>query len=99
MDFLMRSLSNDLDNIMTVMNEICAVQTENDYIFLEVTGTEEITLEKKYPGVKTKFMGRINNVRVPFSVDVGIDDIIVPDALIRHLSTRLEGFEAPEIYT
>ena len=44
-------------------------------------------------------MGHINNVRVPFSVDVGVDDVIVPDAVVRHLSTRLEGFESPEIYT
>ena len=99
MDFLMRSLSNDLNHIKIVMNEICAVKTENDYILLEVTGTEQITLEKKYPGVKTKFIGHINNVRVPFSVDVGVDDVIVPDAVVRHLSTRLEGFESPEIYT
>ena len=48
MDFLMRSLSNDLNHIKIVMNEICAVKTENDYILLEVTGTEQITLEKKY---------------------------------------------------
>ena len=99
MDFLMRSLSNDLDHIKDVMSEICAVQTENSYILLEVISTEQITLEKKYPGVKTKFMGYINNIRVPFSVDVGIDDIIVPEALVRRLSTRLEGFEPPEIYT
>ncbi len=99
MDFLIRSLSNDLANIMSVMKEICAVHTENDYILLEVIDAEQITLEKKYPGVKTKFMGHINNVRVPFSVDIGIDDIIVPDAMLRRLSTRLEGFEAPEIYT
>ena len=99
MDFLMRSLSNDLEHIQTVMNEICALPTENDYILLKVTGTEQITLEKKYPGVKIKFMGHINNVRVPFSVDLGIDDVIVPDAVVRRLSTRLEGFEAPEIFT
>ena len=99
MDFLIRSMSNDLNNVKAVMGEICAVHTENDYILLEVTGAEQITLEKKYPGVKTKFMGHINNIRVPFSVDVGIDDIIVPDAIIRRLSTRLDGFEAPEIYT
>ena len=66
MDFLVRSLSNDRNNIKTVMGE---------------------------------FMGHINNVRVPFSVDVGIDDIIVPDAMVRRLSTRLDGFESPEIYT
>lgn len=99
MNFLMRSLSNDLEHIQTVMNEICALPTENDYILLKVTGTEQITLEKKYPGVKIKFMGDINNVRVPFSVDLGIDDVIVPDAVVRRLSTRLEGFEAPEIFT
>lgn len=99
MDFLMKGLSNNLNNIKAVMSEICAVHTENDYIFLEVMGTEKITLEKKYPGVKTKFIGHINNVRVPFSVDVGIDDIIVPDTMIRRLSTRLDGFETPEIYT
>ena len=66
MDFLVRSLSNDRNNIKTVMGE---------------------------------FMGHINNVRVPFSVDVGIDDIIVPDAMVRRLSTRLDGFESSEIYT
>lgn len=99
MDFLMKGLSNNLNNIKAVMSEICAVHTENDYIFLEVMGTEKITLEKKYPGVKTKFIGHINNVRVPFSVDVGIDDIIVPDTMVRRLSTRLDGFETPEIYT
>lgn len=99
MDFLMRSLSNDLEHIQTVMNEICALPTENDYILLKVTGTEQITLEKKYPGVKIKFMWYINNVKVPFSVDLGIDDVIVPDAMVRRLSTRLEGFEAPEIFT
>ncbi|MCC8046638.1 MAG: nucleotidyl transferase AbiEii/AbiGii toxin family protein [Clostridiales bacterium] len=99
MDFMLRSLSNELDNIKNVMEEICSIQTDNDYIWLEVTGVEQITLEKKYPGVKTKFIGHINNVRVPFSVDVGIDDVIVPNAEIREIATRLEGFEAPEIYT
>ncbi|MCD8045094.1 MAG: nucleotidyl transferase AbiEii/AbiGii toxin family protein [Clostridiales bacterium] len=99
MDFMLRSLSNELGNIKNVMEEICSIQTDNDYIWLEVTGAEQITLEKKYPGVKTKFIGHINNVRVPFSVDVGIDDVIVPNAEIRKIATRLDGFEAPEIYT
>lgn len=40
MDFLVKNLSNDLNRIKAVMDEICAVYTENDYIFLEVTGTE-----------------------------------------------------------
>jgi predicted nucleotidyltransferase component of viral defense system len=81
------------------MEEICAVETENDFVLLLVKGTEQITLDKKYPGVKTKLEGRINNVRVPFSIDVGIDDVIVPSPVIRKISTRLEDFTQPEICT
>lgn len=99
MDFMLRKMSNELSDIRTVMENVCAVPTENNYIKLEVTGTEHITMEKKYPGVKTKLIGRINNVRVPFSIDVGIDDVIVPEAEVRSLVTRLEGFSAPRIYT
>lgn len=99
MDFLMRRLSNDLNNIESVMAEICSIETENDFIKLEVTGTEQIALEKKYPGVKTRFIGRIENIRIPFSIDVGIDDVIVPGAMLRKFTTRLSDFEAKEIYT
>lgn len=99
MDFMLRYLSGELDNIQSVMTEICGVNTENEFVRLEVVESDRITLEKKYPGVKTKFVGYMNNVRVPFSVDVGIDDVIVPDAVVRRIATRLDGFEAPEIYT
>lgn len=99
LDFMIRWMSNELENVQSVMEEICAVQTENEYIQLEVIGTEQITVDKIYPGVKTKLLGRIKNVTVPFSIDVGVDDVIVPDAVIRTITTRLEGFTAPEICT
>lgn len=98
-DFLMKRLSNDLANIRSVMEEICSVSTENDFIEIDVLGTEQITLWKKYPGVKTKLLGRMGNVRVPFSIDIGIDDVIVPEPELRSIATRLDGFEPPEIYT
>ena len=98
-DFLMKQLSNDLENIKSVMEEICAVQTENDFIEIDVLGTEQITLWKKYPGVKTKLLGRMGNVRVPFSIDIGIDDVIVPEPELRSIAVRLDGFASPRIYT
>lgn len=99
MDFMIRHLSNELDNIENVMAEICRVETGNDYIELEVLGTERITVTHKYPGVKTKLQGKIGNVRVPFSIDVGIDDVIWPEPVIRKIKTRLKDFEEPEICT
>ena len=99
MDFLVRKLSSDLDNIKDTAQEICSVKTEYDYINIAVTDTENITVNKKYPGVKIKLIGRIDNLRIPFSIDVGIDDIIVPSASLRKITTRLEDFSNPEVLT
>lgn len=98
-DFLLRNLQGSLENTENTMKKICAVDTGNDFITIEVVGTEQISVEKKYPGIKTHFIGRINNVRSSFSIDVGIDDIIVPNPVKREILTRLPDFQAPKVYT
>lgn len=98
-DFMMRQLSNDIDKVRNVMEEIGKVSTTNDYITIEVLNAETITPDKEYQGVSVKFIGRIKQVRIPFSIDIGMDDVIIPKAVKRSLKTRLTGFEAPEVYT
>ncbi len=98
-DFMLRQLSNDLQNIEHVMTSVCEMNTGNDFILIELIGISQITPEKKYPGVKIKFMGRIGNVRIPFSIDIGVDDIIVPEPKLRKIPARLSDYESPEILT
>ena len=98
-DFLVRNIYGSLENIEKIMKDICAIKTGNDFIVLEVIGTGIISGDKKYPGVRTSFMGHIEKVRIPFSVDAGIDDVIVPNAVKRMIVTRLPDFESPEIFT
>ena len=98
-DFLMRQLSNDIDKVKEIMKEISQISTANDYIAIEVVNAETITPDKEYQGVSVKFIGRIKQVRIPFSIDVGMDDVIVPKAVKRSLKTRLKNFDAPEVYT
>lgn len=98
-DFLLRNLHGSLESTEITMKKICEVNTGNDFITLEVVGVEQIAVEKKYPGIKTHFLGRINNVRIPFSIDVGIDDIIVPNPVKRQIQTRLPDFKTPRVYT
>jgi hypothetical protein len=38
-------------------------------------------------------------VRVPFNVDIGVGDVIVPNAQRRNIQTQLDGYEKPEILT
>lgn len=98
-DFLIKNLHGSLENIEQTMRDICNTSTGNDFITMEVLGTEAISVDKKYPGVKTTFMGRIGKVRIPFSIDVGIDDVIVPDPIKRTIVTRLPDFVSPEVFT
>ena len=98
-DFLLRNLHGSLTNIEQSMRDICNVVTGNNYITLEVLGTEQISLDKKYPGIRTNFMGKIEKVRIPFSIDIGIDDIIIPNPIKRTIVTRLSGFESPVVFT
>ncbi len=98
-DFLIKNLHGSLENIEHTMRDICDISTGNDFITIEVLGTETISVDKKYPGVKTSFMGSIGKVRIPFSIDVGIDDVIVPDPIKRMIITRLPDFVSPEVYT
>ena len=98
-DFLLKNLHGSLDSIKQTMQEICNISTGNDFITLDVLDAETITADMEYPGVRTSFMGRIGKVKIPFSIDVGIDDVIVPNPVKRSIKTRLPEFKAPEVYT
>lgn len=98
-DFLMYRQSNDIDTVQQIMKKICMVQTDNNYITIEVLSAENITPDKEYQGVSIKFIGHIKQVRVPFLVDIGVDDVIVPKAIKRKIKTQLADFEKPQIYT
>lgn len=98
-DFLMRGLNNDLARMDEIIAEILAVPTGNDFVTFKATKTEPIAVQRKYHGISTQITGYIKNVRVPFNVDIGVGDVIVPNAERRNIQTQLDGYEKPEILT
>ena len=98
-DFLMRGLNNDLARMDEIIAEILAVDTGNDFMAFKAGKAEPISVQRKYHGVSTQITGYIKNVRVPFNVDIGVGDVIVPNAQRRNIQTQLEGYEKPEILT
>ena len=98
-DFLMRGLNNDLARMDEIIVEILAVDTGNEFVTLKAGKTEPIAVQRKYHGVSTQITGYIKNVRVPFNVDIGVGDVIVPHAERRNIQTQLEGYDKPEILT
>lgn len=98
-DFLMRGLNNDLARMDEIIADILAVDTGNDFMNFKASKTEPIALQRKYHGVSTQITGYIKNIRVPFNVDIGVGDVIVPKAEQRNIQTQLEDFENPKILT
>ena len=98
-DFLMRGLNNDLARMDEIIAEILEVDTGNNFVTFKATKTEPIAIQRKYHGISTQITGRIKNVRVPFNVDIGVGDVIVPNAQRRNIQTQLDGYEKPEILT
>lgn len=98
-DFLLRRISSDIAGMTQIMRSICGVETGNDFITMEVLGIIEINSEKEYPGVEISLISHIKNVRIPFSIDIGVDDIVVPKPVKRKAATRLPGFTEPNIIT
>lgn len=98
-DFLMRGLSNDLARMDAIIGEILAVDTGNDFVTFKAGKTQPIAVQRKYHGVSTQIIGCIKNVRVPFNVDIGVGDVIVPGAQRQAIQTQLDGYSKPEILT
>lgn len=98
-DFLLRHWSNSIDDVKAMIEEILKIPTGNDYIEMHAKGFEAISPQRKYKGISMQIIGKIKNVRVPFNVDIGVGDIIIPKAESRKIITQLPDFEAPEIKT
>lgn len=98
-DFLLRKYSNSINDIKELISKIINTPTGNDYIIMTAKGFEEISPQRKYHGISVQITGQIKNVRVPFNVDIGVGDVIVPKAEQRTINTQLPDFEAPIIKT
>ena len=98
-DFLLRDMPNSINVVEILIDEILKVPTGNDYIEMTASGFEEISPQRKYHGISAQIVGKIKNVRVPFNIDMGIGDVIVPHAMEQKIQTQLPNFEAPVIFT
>ena len=98
-DFLMRGLNNDLARMDQIIADILSVDTGNNFVTLIAAKAEPIAVQRKYHGISTQITGYIKNVRMHFSVDIGVGDVIVPKAKRRSIQTQLDGYHKPEILT
>ena len=98
-DFLLRKMPNTPEQLQTILEEIIATETDNDFITFEIKNVAPIAVAKKYAGIGASIVAKIKNTKTPFSIDFGVGDIIVPKQEKRKIPTQLEDFEAPMVNT
>lgn len=98
-DFLLHHLSAGLNNIPKIIEDIFSVNTGNDFIIFTALGYEEILPQRKYRGISFQVIGQIKNTKTPFSVDIGIGDVIVPKPEKRTVPVQLDDFQKPVVAT
>ena len=98
-DFLLRQMPNTPEQLKTVLEEIIAISTGNDFITFEIKDVAPIAVAKKYAGIGAAIVAHIKNTRTPFSIDFGVGDVVVPEQEKRRIPTQLSDFDAPIVNT
>lgn len=98
-DFLLRKIPNTPEQLETILKEIIAEDTGNDFAAFDIKSVEPISVAKKYAGIGASMVAKIKNTRTPFGIDFGVGDVIVPKKEKRMLPTQLPDFSAPLVNT
>ena len=93
-DFLVRRVSMERDKIVNTIKEIASMQAE-DGITFEVVNVGDIRKEDKYGGFQITVLGRLENVRCQFGIDVATGDPIIPSERNYEYKCLVTGEELP----
>lgn len=89
-DFLARG-QNRPDRFTAMFKDICTITVEDDGLKLDpaTVAAELITEDADYEGIRIKFVGSLENARIPIQIDLGFGDAITPAAVEAEMPTLL----------
>jgi len=95
---LLGHLENDVDAVVGVLQEVCAVEVEPDAIVFHPDGVrgERIIEAADYEGVRVRFSASLGSAKVFMQVDVGFGDVVVPSPKLVDYPSMLD-FPAPRL--
>jgi hypothetical protein len=98
-DFLARG-QNSPEKYVEIFKEICDIEVENDGLTFDAATitAERIDENADYEGIRIKFIGHLENARIPIQIDLGFGDIITPAPIEAQLPTLL-NLPAPKLLT
>lgn len=91
LDFMGEHISREKDTMINAFNEIYNIDEGDGVVFVaETLTTDEIAVEKKYPGVRLSILATLGSIRQVVSMDIGFGDVIVPSPVDLEYPVMLE---------
>jgi hypothetical protein len=94
-DFLAKG-ENSPERFAEIFKAICEMKVEDDGLRFDAASisAERITEDADYEGIRIKFIGSLENSRIPIQIDLGFGDVITPAPVETELPSLLDGPKA-----
>lgn len=79
-DFSLQNISFERENIERVITDIIAIDNHDDITY-SIKGISIIQQHHDYQGYTVALIGRLDNIKVPFSIDMAYGDPITPNKI------------------
>lgn len=98
-DFMGNRTDNDKESVLAAFRSIAEMPYPEDGIsfLIETLTAENITIEKKYPGVRVSMAVNIGTYRQNLAMDIGFGDVIVPSPMNLEYPTIFDSMDVPNI--
>jgi len=95
---LLGFVDNEIETLETIVREVCGIGAEDDGLRFDATSVagERIKEDAEYEGVRIRFIGYLENARIPMQLDIGFGDVVHPAAEENSYPTILD-FPAPRL--
>ena len=98
-DFLAQGTAYSIEALESVLESIINTKTGNEFVSYKIRHIEEISIDKKYPGLSAVLQAQIKNTRTPVKIDFGFGDIVFPEEQMREVPPQLPDFVTPKVMT
>jgi len=85
-------IENDVDNIVSIIQEICLKEVEPDGIIFDTDSVagERIREDADYEGIRVRFKGSLDTAQFTMQLDIGFGDVVVPSVEATNYPTILD---------
>jgi len=86
---LLGQMGSQIEGISAALAAICAIEAPEDALSFELLEVEEIIQHGRYCGLRAQVRAHLERSRIPFHVDIGFGDPVVPSAVEAQYPTIL----------